>query len=48
MRRMGPIIAVVDIKYAFQDMIRCAEYYQIQHKIPSEISIIKYYVPSGD
>lgn len=35
-RRMGPIFAVADIKYAFQDMFDTAEFYRKKFNIPSK------------
>lgn len=34
-QRLGPIIAVADINYAFQDMAETAEFYKKTYKIPS-------------
>lgn len=35
-RRLGPILAVADIKYAFQDMFESAEYYKKAFNVPSK------------
>lgn len=35
-RRMGPILAVSDLKYAFHDMITTAEYYEKEYNISSK------------
>lgn len=35
-RRMGPIIAVADINYAFHDMIAAAQLYEKKFNIPCE------------
>lgn len=37
-RRMGPILAVADFKYAFHDMISTAEEYKDKYNISSEPS----------
>lgn len=34
--RMGPIIAVADIEYAFQDLFEAAKYYERAYNISSE------------
>lgn len=40
-RRLGPIIAIADIGYGFQDLFGAAEYYKKAWNIPSEsLSII--------
>lgn len=36
MRRIGPIVAVADIGYGFQDLMDMAKYYHKKYNIPSE------------
>lgn len=36
--RMGPIIAVADIDYGFQDLMESAKFYAKKYNIPSELS----------
>lgn len=35
-RRLGPIIAIADVGYGFQDMMDSAKDYEKKYKIPSE------------
>lgn len=40
-RRMGPILVVADINYAFQDMVAAAKMYEDKFNVPC-----KYYIQS--
>lgn len=35
-RRMGPILAVADMNYAFHDMIETAKFYEEKFNVPCE------------
>lgn len=39
-RRFGPIIAMADIEYAFQDMFQSAEYYRKKYGVPSKWNLL--------
>lgn len=44
-RRMGPILAVADIGYGFQDLMRSAKYYEEKFNITSECLVALLFLP---
>lgn len=46
-QRFGPIVAVADVPYAFQDMYDEAKWYEKEFNVTSELSFIRNYVTPG-